>query len=103
MVRQVAGREDRVADEEVDARTTLLHDLLRSRSLLFSEFEHKHKTTFSVIAGWAETLTAQWTTLSEEERRLGVESLARKATEIVEQATSLLEKTQAELAALAAD
>ncbi|HEX7166809.1 MAG TPA: ATP-binding protein [Acidimicrobiales bacterium] len=85
------------------ARAALLHDLLRSRSLLFSEFEHKLKTSFSVIAGWAETLTSQWDTLGEKERQLGVESLARKAAEVVEQANALLEKTQAELATLESD
>ena len=81
-------------------RAQLLDDLLRARMLLFNEFEHKLKTSFSVICGWADTLVEQWEDLADVDRLDGLIALRRKAHEVVDQAAALLEETQVELATL---
>lgn len=91
------GRATRQSAEE---RAALLEELLRARSLLFSEFEHKLKTSFAVIAGWSDMLTRQWDEMAEADRRDAVGWLHKKAAEVVDQANALLELTQDELASL---
>ena len=105
---RIQTAELRLAEAEEQAevaldRASAAEDRLRARALLLSEFEHKLKTSFSIISGWSSSLADNWERFSEEQRREGLQSIRRRADEVVEQATALLQETHAEIATLELD
>lgn len=73
---------------------------LRARTMLMAQFEHKLKTSLTVVLGWASMLEEQWDALAEKDRLAGVGAISRTARQMLDQVEGLLEESQAELTAL---
>lgn len=83
--------------EVAEDRADLLQGRLRDKVLLLGTFEHALKTSFTVIAGWARTLDEDWERLSDDQRRLGLATMRRRAEETVAHAQDLLDDVAAEI------
>ena len=91
----------RTADAE--ARAASAERRLRDRTELLGEMQHKLKTSFSVISGWSRTLDESWDRISDEERREGVQSIRRRAEDVITHAHQLLEEVKSEITSLDLD
>jgi signal transduction histidine kinase len=88
------------SDDPLAAQVLRLERRLEERLVLFGAFEHQLKGSFSVLAGWAESLRERWDSLSDSDRRSGVDHIAEKAAEVVDSALALLRDGQTEWATL---
>ncbi|HEX2026497.1 MAG TPA: HAMP domain-containing sensor histidine kinase [Nitriliruptorales bacterium] len=52
------------------------------RTRLLATAHHELNTPLSVIRGWADTLSQLWDNLSDDERRRGIQTIGRAATEL---------------------
>lgn len=83
-----------------EERAAHAEERLRSRILHAGHLEHRLKTSLAVITGWSWSLESMWERLSEDERRLAVQTIRRRAEAAVADAEQLLRDVQAELTGL---
>lgn len=60
------------------------------RRLQLAAIDHRLKSAFLIIAGWAKTLDTEWDRLSPEQRRFGISAIRGRAETMVSHAESLL-------------
>ena len=71
---------------------------LAAKNLLLSEFEHKLKSSFLVLQGWAQMLDDNWADLTDARRAAGVHSIRVRTEEVVHEAREMLDEAHAESA-----
>lgn len=71
---------------------------LAAKNLLLSEFEHKLKSSFLVLQGWAQMLDDNWSDLTDNRRAAGVHSIRVRTEEVVHEAREMLKEAHAESA-----
>ena len=86
--------------EHAEDRADVAEERLRAKTMLLGQFEHKLKTSFTLLTGWANALADDWDRFTDEQRREGMEVVRRRASEVVHQARGLLDETHAEISAL---
>ncbi|MGI8792479.1 MAG: hypothetical protein ACR2H3_04790, partial [Acidimicrobiales bacterium] len=64
------------------------------RRLQIAAIDHRLKTAFVIIAGWAKTLDVDWDRLSEENKRHGIATIRARAEAMVGQAERLMAELQ---------
>lgn len=66
------------------------------RTRLLAAAQHELNTPLSVIRGWADTLSQLWDTLSEDERRGGIQTIGRATNELASLLSGVLAEVRSE-------
>lgn len=82
--------------ELAEDRAAAAERRLEAKNLLLSEFEHKLKSSFLVLQGWAQMLDDNWDDLTESRRAAGVHSIRIRTEEVVHEARKMLIEARAE-------
>ena len=69
---------------------TIQRDAVSAETLQLAAIDHRLKSAFLVIAGWARTLDDEWDRLTTEQRRHGIAAIRTRAEAMVAHAENLL-------------
>ena len=84
--------------QQAEDRAEAAERRLAAKNLLLSEFEHKLKSSFLVLQGWAQMLDESWDDLTDSRRAAGVHSIRVRTEEVVHEAREMLKEAHAESA-----